>query len=206
MNNNLKVVIGFIFGAAAGVGGSYLYFKKKVDAEVCKERNELRNYYERQYADKVNKLIESQYEEVIAKKEEIEKAESNNDIVDEVEKPTYTDYNKIIERMNSGEFANSKGKEKEDKEMPYEPYLVGEDDFIEDNGYEKRSVRYYMQDGIIADADDYIIEGAVDMIGEEHLEAENFENSDDGCTIYIRNDRYGIDFEIDLEEDIHYEE
>lgn len=203
MNTGIKIFIGFAAGAAAGVGATYIYFRKKADKIIGEEREYYKNYYEDKFANEWNERIEShndseeEYKEV--DEEEVKSAIEVTPTVNADMESGRVNYSSIIEKLNRGDYA----KKEETNEMNSEPYIVNPQDFQDENGYDKRIVTYYADDGIFADADDYVTD-IVDMVGEENLE--HFGESGEDGTLYVRNDRYGIDFEIHIEEDVHYNE
>ena len=80
---NLKVIISFLCGAAAGVGGSFFFFKKHFEAKATKEILEMREWaYDCQkYGKEMKKYADEMYE-LATGKEAPSEGFTNEEIVD----------------------------------------------------------------------------------------------------------------------------
>lgn len=75
------------------------------------------------------------------------------------------------------------------------PYVISPEEFNESN-YETQTLFYYA-DRVLADDDENIIENIHELIGDEALT--QFGVYEQDC-VYVRNERFGIDYEILLDE------
>lgn len=76
------------------------------------------------------------------------------------------------------------------------PYIIDQQTFIEDiDEYEKLSLTYYANENILLDDHQEIVSNSNDLIGADGLSSFGIHDSDPD-TIYIRNERLGIDFEV----------
>lgn len=73
------------------------------------------------------------------------------------------------------------------------PYVIDIDDFGEDPAYDTATL-YYYADGILADADDNIIDDIEAAVGDEALVL--FDDDECDECVYVRNDRLGVEYEI----------
>lgn len=79
------------------------------------------------------------------------------------------------------------------------PYRLTFDQFDHaEVGYEKQTVTYYPEDGVIVDEDDEPSPTANKFIGQENLDYLMSDEAD--WTIYVRNDAARMDFEVNLAE------
>ena len=190
--NALKGTIIFASGVAVGLGIGWIFCRKKM-AEKDEAMDELRKYYLEKHLD-VKKDIQTKIDkanEDVA----ISKIAAYSHIIDRME----ADRNKSPESAAfSDEVVVKEEKEMAEAESPEEeqssePYLITEDEFINDkNDYEKLSLTYFTIDDTLADDCDEIVDV------EETISTDIFNQiseSEDG-DYYVRNNTLQTDYEI----------
>lgn len=75
------------------------------------------------------------------------------------------------------------------------PYIMSVDEFMEDDSYEKISITYYEGDDVLADERDMPIDDEDSIVGRDNLERFGWESKDKN-TVYVRNDKMEIFWEI----------
>lgn len=83
--------------------------------------------------------------------------------------------------------------------MGDKPYVIPPEDFGEKDDYSTESLVYF-KDGVLADDMDHRIEDVEAMVGVESLN--HFGEYEDD-SVFVRNDRLKIDFEILLDERVY---
>lgn len=193
-----KSLLAFILGAAVGSGVTYLCVKSHFN-EICDQEIEIaREHYKQMEND-----LEAIYEEKIA--EDLEKTVKKGPKVDIFDKKTekkpendpeeQAKYDKIIEKLNYGQFFKS-----ENEEAPIEksdkPYEISDEEWDENNGHAKVWLSFYEDDEVFTDDCDNVVDNGIDLIGENNLtEFGKYEEN----TLYIRNDKFGTDYMVTLE-------
>lgn len=179
----IKEIAIFAVGAAVGVGGSFIYFKKKYKSEADEEINEVRKYYQEKF-DKEKARIDKLEEE----SNKIDKAIKEYEKIDT--KKVKVKYNKVEEDKEE-EIVKAEAESPEEDE-PTKPYLITEEEFLNDkNDYDKISLTYYMFDDTLADESDEMIDI------EENISTDIYNQiagSDED--LYVRNNTLQTDFEI----------
>ena len=179
----IKEIAIFAVGAAVGVGGSFIYFKKKYKSEADEEINEVRKYYQEKF-DKEKARIDKLEEE----SNKIDKAIKEYEKIDT--KKVKVKYNKVEEDQEE-EIVKAEAESPEEDE-PTKPYLITEEEFLNDkNDYDKISLTYYMFDDTLADESDEMIDI------EENISTDIYNQiagSDED--LYVRNNTLQTDFEI----------
>lgn len=101
------------------------------------------------------------------------------------------EYEETIQQL--GYAGNDKRSSNSDEaNRPVEPYMIGIDEFGENEDYETVCL-YYYKDGVLADADDEKIDNPEAIIGSEALTY--LKDCDEDC-VYVRNDRLELDYEV----------
>lgn len=180
--NIIKGILIFTAGVAIGVGGSYIYLKKKIK-EKDNEVQEVRDYYNEKYLDEKKRA-----DKIIDDSKKLDK------VIEDYTKKQEEDkvkYNKIGKEKEENEEVKAEAESPEEDE-PTKPYLITEDEFLNDkNEYEKISLTYYALDDTLADEFDEMIDI------EEAISTDIFnqiaESKDD---LYVRNNSLETDFEI----------
>lgn len=175
----------FIFTAGLLVGSAVTYiatrniFQKRLDDEVEEVREAYRQM--KHGSEKVEETVEKE-----PTKEEIEKVK---DLIN---------YEKITSNYQ-GNKVNYSDVCARDKSKPY---IIRPDEFDEMEDYDTISFMYYKENDILADENDDVVEDVEDTVGLDF--SKHFGEFEDD-SVYIRNDKYKIDYEILLSER-NYEE
>lgn len=208
-----KFILGLFIGLGAGGVVSGLYFKNKYQKESADERAETRKYY-KEKLDNLNAKLN----EVYAQISEEEIASNMNSPVKEAETPEEArDETEVHQKINYNDISTKKARAK--KELEYEdylkvvddskykevntnkklprPYIITDTDFHEDNLYDKLSLIYHAKAGTVENVEGDIIENGLDLIGVDNLE---FFGEYEPDTLFIRNEVYGSDFEVTLDD------
>lgn len=176
--STFAIPVAFIFGAALGSLVTWQVTKKKYEQIAQEEIDSVKEVFSRR-----NKKTDDAEEE----EEKEEKAPQDiarpveHKIEDEVEDDDKTVYEKIIKDCNY------MGVEK--------PYVIGPDEFAEMYDYTTISLTYY-SDGVLADENDEMVEDVENTVGYEALSHFGEYEAD---SVYVRNDRLSVDYEILLD-------
>lgn len=166
-NPIVKKALIFAAGAIAGAVGSWVYFSKKYGEEL--EDLEYR-------VDKLTKKLDEQPEPTVTVREEVHPTI--------YEKPELSTYREQIKSYSSEEDGQMRTWRK--------PYIIHPDDFGTLDDYDTISLMYYI-DCKLADDDDNLIENVNDVVGWDSL---GHFGEFDADTVYVRNERLRIDYEI----------
>lgn len=182
--NFLKGSLLFSVGAALGFGCGWYFFKEKYRRIADEEIDSVKKYY---------------LEKHLKEQKELEKLEKDSEKLDEaIEKYTdkketeKTEYHKIGENDKKEEEALKAEKESPEEEEPSRPYLITEDEFLNDkNEYDKISLTYYMFDDTLADEYDELIDIEETISTDIYNQIAGSEED-----LYVRNNVIETDFEI----------
>lgn len=194
MNTKVLVAGTALVSAAVGAVGGFLYAKKLLAdgyAEIAKEEIEqARDHYAKLYK---RDEYESP-EQVLAKRKPGASKDASGRTISEVDGPpsnwrAVVPPVPILERVVKG----LKKPTQPDGEGPYiitvEEYMAG------DLGYEQVTLTWYEPDQTIADEADDIVDDVDTKIGLHHMERFG-QGSKDKNTVYIRNEKLSIDYEV----------
>lgn len=203
MNKTLAITIAFSAGAALSAIATNYILKKKYEEISRKEINDVKERYHKDWTvdkekamekatDKYFEQLKKQYEYHI-ESEDIKQANKDaedelmNDILDE-------DFKDELDEDNYLEAI------KEESEESYrKPYLISPDELGEE--FTVDTLTYYA-DGVLADTDDIPLEDPDATVGAENLKSFG-EFEDD--SVFVRNERLKLDFEILLDVRNHRE-
>ena len=163
-------IIGFIIGAVIGGLTTYFATKKKIKAKADKEIEEVRDIYEKM---------------TLEHKKEKEKEKKK-----EEEEPVKNDKVKVMHHRILTE--SEKKAEESKKDIPE---IIPIESFVEDDDYDKETLIFYEEDGVLTDQYDHVV-GLNETIGEESLNHFGEEEED---IVYVRNSKLMIDYEVILE-------
>lgn len=168
--NKAYVSLSFVAGALIGAVTAVLLTK---------------DYYEKKAEDRADAEIES-VKEMMKRREERLETITN----EQVEKRAYEI---ISERYGVPNKPELKEKKKEDETMAAEerPYVIDPSEYG-DLDYKQVSLNYY-DDGVLTYENDDIIDDIDSLVGKDSLSHFGEYEAD---TVYVRNDRLKIDFEI----------
>ena len=194
--------IGLILGGVGTFFGVKNHFKSQADREI----EEVREYYRKE-------LERAELEVIEAKTKDIsDEFDQKMDEVKErkvVKRGERVNYNEIINKLNKecGEnrppvpirdlkTVNLSQVVEEAKPMhaTSEPFVISDEEYDELNGYDKQEISYFAYDEVFTDNMNRKMDNGLDLIG-----AKNITDFDENGEMYIRNDTFGIDFHVVLE-------
>lgn len=220
MTQNLKNIIIFVGGVAAGAAGGVLgtrqYFKKKYAEKADRDIEAIRIWYDEQVDAIINYFPEEDEDgEVISEEEVVEESVKNHG--DSVSygsmykrKTDPVEVDDDLGEMLSEEdqaaleetIANS-----EDSKANYgrPPKIISEDSLGELPGYIENSVlMYYTEDNVLTDEDDNVIDDPEYLVG-DCLDQFDFRHSDE-TLIFVRNFSLDTVYEISKVNGAFYDE
>ena len=190
-----------IFTAGAAIGGvvAWQILKKEYQMEAQEEIESMERHYKEKYGEVEKNDIP---------KEESQKPIHTHDKVDEdlfksIPRDVYKNYGNKDDRLD---ISSSAEREFPTEDRP-EPYIIPYSQWeSNDNSYDQVSVTYYYGDKqLIEDdgrphPDDEIDEmGGFKLDISDTVGIDNLKKFDDEGVLYIRNERYGIDYEVCLD-------
>lgn len=198
MNDKLLNVILFTTGAVIGSLVTWKVVKTKYDCIAQEEINSVKEEYASLMQKMKEKLKESAIYEDSNDSDSYKDESDEFDEFDEFDESEMTKYHNIIKKYNgiSDDENDEEGgnRDSDDGEAPYinGPYVISPDEFSSSPpGYDAQPLDYYA-DGILADG--WGVELDIEeTIGEEALDHFG-EYADD--TVYVRNERNEIDYEV----------
>lgn len=185
MHNRVKYAFIFSIGAALGALATWQYLKPKYERMVQDEVSE----FKRDWAERDGKKEENSYEtdDDESRIMDITELEEKRAQIREMAKQ----YDNILEENKYAQVLEKGGSNMKDDE----PYVISPLKFAEeDEDYEVVSLTYHA-DGILVDDMGELIEDSESIVGTEF--PEHFgEYTEDPDTVYVRNERLMIDYEI----------
>lgn len=184
MNSTLSKVLIFTFGAAIGSAVTYKVLRTKYDQITQQEIDEMREYYERKYA-----VLNDTKDEPVE-----EGTVDNEEYSEEQPKPTeretmWADY--TTELIKQGYISQDENEERGGSMTDTQIKIISPKEFDESE-YEAESLTYF-SDGIVVDDWGEIIEDVDNIIGTEF---QNCFGEYEADTVYVRNNRLKIDYEV----------
>lgn len=203
MNEKAIKALLFMIGAGVGSISTYLVLNTKYKIENDKKIESIKDYYYRKYEDNDSVMVP---DEVIMDEKDL----PEDLILNGASKPAKSEKINYAEIYDTPKNKN-KGKTKSvtveaitqpeaEKEELY-PYVIPPQEFGEnrDDNYAEESMVYYT-DGVLTFSNGDIVEDIVGTIGYESL-TKFGEYEDDA--VYVRNDKYKVDYEILLDLDAY---
>lgn len=198
-----------VFSAGAGISGLVTWFLTKnkyvklmndelaeVDAAYREREKEIRAEVETK---KKEKKVEPPVE-----KEEPKKAttkQTKKDVIVAVDAKDIERNGEIIEQCNYNTMAKSHKSAKKSQEHAKKdgPVIITMDEYVNDRRHEKVVVTYLDQEDMFLDENDEPIDinEIRDRVG---TECTDIDYSEDSQTVYVRNDSFGIDYEIVIDD------
>lgn len=194
----LKTSLTFVIGVTVGSAVTLYYLKDKY-AKIAQDE-----------IDSVKEVFYTNLRKTV-KDEETKKSSNENTLkkVDDetlknVKETSYKDYSSYKEKTKDYIIVNEEDDDEyEDQPDPpvspkmmgngdEKPYIIREDEFDEFDDYSVISL-YYYADKKLADDNDQLVEDVDDVVGFKSLEIFDEHDID---TLYVRNDRLKVDFEI----------
>jgi len=198
-------------GATAGYFVGRTIYKKKYRKIADKEVESVKTSLQKYYDEKVEKLKESNKKPIVGadgadtdtvvKKKTSKKkvAEKKEDLIDK----DSINYDKLKEKQEDiskylNKSANYKQANEVKEETPSnynEPYVITPEEYA-DSDYDVQTLNYYA-DGVLADDQYNVIKDIKNTVGDKTLDKFGLYLED---VLYVRNERYRIDYEILLDE------
>lgn len=202
MGNKSLSVLTFVIGVAVGVLASRRYFDKKYWGIAQEEIESVKEVYhrKRQQGNTETVTPESKEEELPEEDTTVLHQEGDKTVIQYAailsnQKYKNVDYNNLKQTVDEvAKDEDIEYKRKEDQELG-EPYIISPEEFGEDHDYEQVSLTYY-NDRILANENDDQITDIEGLVGLEALETFG-EYEDD--SVFVRNDRLKVEFEILLD-------
>jgi hypothetical protein len=190
MNNLVKNAIIFSAGAAIGAVTAVFVVKKKYEAIAEQEIESMREYKckKKRPEESVNDTEEDPEPRTAEKKATIKREQKEyqkmvREYKDAEEESAATQYNEYEQLSASANRPN----------YP-DPYVISLEQFSEENDhYDKINLYYYAGDDTLCDVDEEIVDDLLRTVGEDSLDS-----FDEHNTVYVRNERLQIDYEIIL--------
>lgn len=186
MNNKVKCLLAFTFGAVVGVAASWKYMELKYERKYQEDIDSVKEIYS-------SKPVEEDVEEE-EDEEEIEETEESNP---EITKEDTNEYHKILQTQNYHNNYSTISKEGDTSDETYvdfdRPYIIDYNE-VGELDYEVIELTYYEGDGVLADELDELVDDVDGTVGKTNLE--KFGEYDSIC---VRNDARRVDFEILLD-------
>lgn len=185
MNTNIKYILAFATGAAAGAIVTRKLLIKKYEQIIQIIQEEV---------DSATRKFSDREAELTKNVEDLCKEISNERKPD---KKQFEDYKKLTSErgyVDYTAYSTPKAQEKEivEESADQKPYVITPEEFDEIEGYSLISLTYYA-DGILADDDDNLVDDVDNVVGVESLN--HFGEFEDDA-VHVRNDRLRCDYEI----------
>lgn len=193
----LRMIFSALIGVGIGVAGTYVYLNEKYNKRAQDEVAEARKHYEEAIkeftvdiskgdVEETDKLAKEYYEaDAVAVKEAYEHILEENYISNDAEP---------VEEQPK---PKRKGGRKK-KKVESDGLIISSDEFVELNGYDKKTLYYFSEDKVFCDTEYEVVEEGMTLIGEDNLDAVGL--YEDGV-LYVRSDAYGTDYEVILKDE-----
>ena len=178
--NFLSKFVVFAFGAAVGSVVTWKLVEAKYRHIADEEIESVREVYAKAYGDSTEESEE----------EDEEDQKIFDDLVKDLGYSSEEEKKEEPKKETKEEQKESEGEEDEDDMI--RPYVIEEEDF-DDNGYETESLYYYDDGVLIYSITEEVIDDIDGLVGKDAID-QLLESGED--YIYVRNDEFGIDFEI----------
>ena len=222
-----KVIISFVIGLVVGGVASYYATKKKIkeaaDASVEEQVKDIRE----RYKEELKKTMSKNVDDTISNDPNLKKVEKENEVkfdAYETPKPVHMD-KKDISKEESRAFAEEWAKTHDgavyddvtvqryekyanaymsskyngsENVIEKEPYVISADRYGEYDSYSCINLTYYDGDCTLADSSDAVIEDIEKVVGDalDHFG----DDPNDPDTVFVRNERYMTDYEINRDD------
>lgn len=198
---NVGYVMAFAVGVATGSLTTWHLLREKYKKLAQEEIDSVKIAFSR------NRATESKTED-----SNVHDDSAPDDSDPENNKPDVVEYARQIHGLGYTKYAGSSEGESEEEQPPLvtdrvttdntrPPYIITPEQFGEFDDYERVTLWFY-SDHILADENEEVIEDVDDIIGAESLN--HFGEYDDD-SVYVRNDRLKIDYEVLLDLRTHAE-
>lgn len=204
MNNMIKYTLVFAAGVGVGAGTTYLYIKDKFEKIANEEIASVRDNAARERIINVvtPSIREGNVNEDIKRRinlvdmhREISRKYGGDSIPDNAAvDPAELEY----PREEEEEYHDSERKTMNANKSDYpDPYIISLEEFTEgEEHYDKVTLYFYDVDEALAEEDETLIDDPEAIVGANNLTAFGDMSDGDPDTIYVRNERFAIDYEI----------
>lgn len=195
MRTPLVAIAGFALGAASGAVSAWYILRKRYEEQTQEEVDSVKEMYSRKLAKKnaelkerydIPKRIDEEDEDQVAPEIEPEEVKKAEELIEKLDYTRYSEKEKpepVVEEVS------------EKKQLGVEkPYIISEEEYEENEEYEKISLTWYA-DKILADDMDDVVEDPGAIVGFENLGYLKEGVSDE---ILVRNDRLKCDYNVEL--------
>lgn len=183
--NKVAIVLSFVLGAAAGVAASWTVIKKQQEQKYQEALESMERVYAKRSDRDISEEVEGEPEPTEENREM-----SVREYAEKLSEIGYTDYAELAKVESE-----KKEEKKEEVTNVKKPYVISPYDYGEADGYETESLIYYA-DGVLTDDDNNPIEDVEGTVGKDALN--HFGEYEDD-SVFVRNERYKIDYEILLD-------
>lgn len=200
---NYKIALSFVSGAAVGCTGTYFFVKKRFEKiandEIAKAKKE--------YKDELAKLQKPCTDAVEAPKESKEAADgekkkpakkkstpkSKVNVVAE-DGAAFSEMEEIIDKQAYDTiYKKPKTGSKKSEKTADGPEIITFDEYVNDRRHTKVTITYLVKEDMFVDDNGEPVEDAETYVGRECLD---IDFSEDGQSMYVRNDKFGVDYEV----------
>lgn len=210
--SNVKGILIFAAGIAVGVVSSVYVLKNKYEVQIQEELESIRNIYRKNSSRKDSADLITEEDKGKIKERQKERLTTNyheelddtvpiyegDKIVDSYKQERMTN---LYKKPSLAELQHPMDSEEEGQVIvhqapPYgrtDPYLIDDDQFMEDCEHHEKITLCYHSDNILADENEEVIEDPEETVGFDNLR--KFDDPDTDV-IYVRNCNVGIDYEI----------
>lgn len=190
----LKIVGTFLIGAASGAAAMWFgvkeYYKKRADQEVAEARKAFHSLMRRRRANK----------DISEEEKKDEPSEKPEETAAKKETVLTRDVKSYIDILEENEYRTGMTQDYDESKQPYEIDMIE----FDKTKYQKIYLMWFSQDKCLCNANSGQVYLEIeDLIGNEGKERiiESYE-TDEEDKFYVRNDRFQIDFCVQLE---HYD-
>jgi hypothetical protein len=177
MNNRLINALAFVAGAAIGSFATWRFVKTKYERIAQEEIDSVKEVYSRRNAG-------------YAGPNDADEAEKQDGPTPE--QMTFQDYTGLIDNLGYDHRPDKDNEQKGGVNVNRnKPYVISPEQY-EDGDYDKESLTYYA-DGVLEDDWGEVIKDVDDLVGVDSLKTFGDYEED---TVFVRNDRKQIDYEI----------
>jgi hypothetical protein len=186
VNYKILGAAGALLSAGCGFAAGYLYAKRRLETI---------------YAERADAEIEEagRYFKKLYKADEFETPEAAIEALGLKAAEMKVDPRPSVQALINGlgyRGAASASRDQVIERGPDRPYTIREDEFMDnDSGHDQKSLTYYLSDGVLADDNDEIVDNIDFHVGEANLQTFG-ELSQDPNTVYVRNERTLVEYEI----------
>lgn len=187
----LRMIFSALIGVGIGVAGTYVYLNEKYNKRAQDEVAEARKHYEEAIKEFTVDISKGDVEDPKPVEESVKVDYST--IANSYVAPEEQSEPVVEEQLKP----KRKGGRKK-KKVESDGLIISSDEFVELNGYDKKTLYYFSEDKVFCDTEYEVVEEGMTLIGEDNLDAVGL--YEDGV-LYVRSDAYGTDYEVILKDE-----